>query len=75
VRTASAPRPTSISAFSKICRRDATIEALINLAPGVTRTSGFGGTQGSNALYVDGVDITVVPLGNAYLHFQPELVA
>ena len=31
---------------------------------------GFGGTQGSNGLYVDGVDITAVPLGTAYLHFN-----
>ena len=31
---------------------------LINLAPGVTRSIGFGGTEGSNALYLNGVQTT-----------------
>ena len=38
--------------------RHRAIADLINLAPGVTRSSGFGGTINSNALFVDGVDVT-----------------
>ena len=43
---------------------------LINLAPGVAMGVGFGGTQGSNAVYVDGVDTTEPQLGNSYLRFN-----
>ena len=34
------------------------LDDLINLAPGVTRGVGFGGTQSSNAIYINGVQTT-----------------
>jgi hypothetical protein len=37
---------------------DRSLTAQVNLAPGVTRSVGLGGTIGSNALAVGGVDVT-----------------
>jgi hypothetical protein len=45
-------------------------EDLLNLAPGVTAAVGFGGTQRSNALYVDGVQTSDPSLGTPYLRFN-----
>ena len=69
VRTASASSDIDQRYLENLPTRR-NVEGLINLAPGVTANVGFGGTQDSNGLYVDGVDITSVSLGNAYLHFN-----
>jgi hypothetical protein len=46
------------------------IYALINLTPGVSQGSGFGGTQGANALWVDGVDATETTTQTAWTSFS-----
>ena len=46
------------------------IYALINLTPGVSEGSGFGGTQGANALWVDGVDATETTTQTAWASFS-----
>ena len=46
------------------------IYALINLTPGVSQGSGFGGTQGANALWVDGVDATETTTQTAWASFS-----
>ena len=45
-------------------------ENLLNLAPGVAADVGFGGTQRSNALYIDGVQTSDPSLGSPYLRFN-----
>ena len=46
------------------------IYALINLTPGVSQGSGFGGTQGANALWVDGVNATETTTQTAWAPFS-----
>jgi hypothetical protein len=46
------------------------LASLINLTPGVSQDVGFGGTKASNALWVDGVDITGAASQNAAAHFS-----
>jgi hypothetical protein len=45
-------------------------ENLVNLAPGVSASVGFGGTQNGNAIYLDGVDTTEAQFARAYLHLN-----
>ena len=57
VRSASAPvRITQELLFNLPIQRD--VARLINLAPGVAADVSFGGSQASNALFVDGVSAT-----------------
>jgi len=46
------------------------VAEVINLAPGVVAGVGFGGTQESNGLYVDGVNLVEVQLGRPYLRLN-----
>jgi Carboxypeptidase regulatory-like domain len=45
-----------------------TVAGVINLAPGVANDVGFGGTNQSNAIYIDGVDMTEPSLQSPWLH-------
>ena len=49
------------------------ITSLINLTPGVSQGSGFGGTQGSNALWVDGVNVTETTTQTPWAPLQLQL--
>lgn len=46
------------------------LQAVINLTPGVTSLVGFGGTQGSNALSVDGTTANEPALGGMFQGFN-----
>ena len=69
VRSSASPHVIDASLLHHLpATRD--VAQLINLAPGVSQDVGFGGTEQSNALAVDGVDITESSLQSPWARFN-----